>query len=640
MRITSVHIQNFRSIRDLTVDLGDTTVFIGANNSGKTAILDALRVLLTRRWGQRGTGFTENDVHRPDERGDPKTLPPVQIEIVLEEPHPEAWDKDMVAQLEDVASILPGAEYRNVIRLRGTCAWSEEKDAFEPAWEFLDAEGSPLGGKSQRATNLSGFFSYLPFFWLPAIRDAADEFSARSAHWGRLMRAVRIPEELESEAVQTLKSLDEKIIHADPYLAEIAEMIGQATHIAINGGPGSARLNTLPLTMEAMLQRAGIVLRNEDLRPWLPLGHHGQGLQSLAVIFLFQAAVLQQLKEGQRPGAEPVFAIEEPEAHLHPQAARTLWGRVRTLPGQQLMTTHSPFFVQNVPLHDLRLVRLQDGCTLVSSVPRRILTTLPWADAVAQFSQANPGIFEKDEKSGCVSAISCFSEKIATMLSECYRKDHDVGTKSKAISDLRHLGRRLVSEQEARELGFHGRRIRGEVFFAHRWILVEGVCECLLLEALGDALGWPLDNHGVTCIDFQQAGSPGIYATLAEALGIPWHMIVDGDPQGENVRRQLANRGFIEGDLSGRFDSLPKPNDLEAQLLADGHEVLLRTILDEIGVDVKDDTSQSNLLASLRNRKTAYMSQLARRVAADGKVARGMPKAFVSLIGRLKEGSQ
>ena len=44
MRITRIEIQNFRSIRDVSIDLGDTTVLVGPNNAGKTAILDALRM--------------------------------------------------------------------------------------------------------------------------------------------------------------------------------------------------------------------------------------------------------------------------------------------------------------------------------------------------------------------------------------------------------------------------------------------------------------------------------------------------------------------------------------------------------------------------------------------------------------------
>jgi len=243
----------------------------------------------------------------------------------MEESQTGDWDPDMVAALDDIITLLPDS--RNVLTVRVTCAWSEEKEAFDPVWQFLDSAGEPLSER-RRTINLTGFFSYMPLFWLGALRDASNEFTPRSGHWGRLLRSVRIPAELETEAMEILADLDARIVAADSKLSEIADMIGQATRVAIGEGPGAARLNTLPLAIEDMLQRTGIVLRNEELRPWLPLGHHGQGLQSLAVIFLFQAAILQQLAETEQSGVEPVFAIAEPEVHLHPQAARTLWERV------------------------------------------------------------------------------------------------------------------------------------------------------------------------------------------------------------------------------------------------------------------------------------------------------------------------
>ena len=275
MQLSYIRIRNFRSIRSLDLRLGGNTVLLGQNNGGKTAILDAIRIVLTRRWGQRGTGFTEHDVHRPDETGDPKTLPPVTIELGIEEPEVNTWDADMVAALEDIMALLPDG--RNAVLLRVTCPWSLEKESFEPAWEFLDAGGAPMTGKSQRATNLTSFFGYIPLYWLGALRDSATEFTPRSGHWGRLLKGVRIPKELETDALRILEELDARIVSADPKLTEIAELIGQATRVAIGEGPGAARLNTLPLAIEDMLARTGIVLRNESLRPWLPLSHHGHG---------------------------------------------------------------------------------------------------------------------------------------------------------------------------------------------------------------------------------------------------------------------------------------------------------------------------------------------------------------------------
>jgi putative ATP-dependent endonuclease of the OLD family len=637
MQISRISIRNFRSIKSLDLDLGPSTVFLGPNNAGKTAILDAVRIVLTRRWGQRGTGFTEHDVYCPDEKGDSKTLPPVTIEIRIEEPTQGSWDADMVAALEDIMAILPGE--RNAIVLRVTCAWSPEKESFEPAWEFLDSAGVPMTGKSQRATNLTGFFGYLPLYWLGALRDSADEFTPRSGHWGRLLKGVRIPKDLETDAMRILEDLDARIVSADPKLTEIADLIGQATQIAMGEGPGAARLNTLPLAIEDMLQRTGIVLRNEALRPWLPLSHHGQGLQSLAVIFLFQAAVLQQLLEAERPGAEAVFAIEEPEAHLHPQAARTLWERVQALPGQKLMTTHSPYFVQHVPLRDLRIVRLKGGCTHVSMLPESIVSTLPWNAGMDGFISGSEGrIFKKDIATGNISAQSWFTEEIGDRLGNCFKGDPAFATKLDTIRELRHLCRVLPSADDEEELQFHGRRVRGEIFFARRWILVEGVTEYLLLHALGKAHGWPLDNHGVAVIDFQQSGSAGIYPALADAFEIPWNMITDGDGESTKFRQQILKRGFSDADLSGRVVTLPPPNDLEDQLLADGHEKLLREILAGVAGKSALACPREEFVARLKNQKTGYMSVLAPRIASDHALATQMPEAFVKLITNLRDG--
>ena len=45
MRLLSLRTKNYRSLRDVVVDLSDMNLFIGANGSGKSAILDALRFL-------------------------------------------------------------------------------------------------------------------------------------------------------------------------------------------------------------------------------------------------------------------------------------------------------------------------------------------------------------------------------------------------------------------------------------------------------------------------------------------------------------------------------------------------------------------------------------------------------------------
>ena len=52
MNIAFVNIQNFRKLKQCRIDFSDsTTLFVGANNSGKTSAMDALvKFLKTRRF--------------------------------------------------------------------------------------------------------------------------------------------------------------------------------------------------------------------------------------------------------------------------------------------------------------------------------------------------------------------------------------------------------------------------------------------------------------------------------------------------------------------------------------------------------------------------------------------------------------
>lgn len=637
MKITNILIENFRSILSLSVDLDDTTLFIGPNNAGKSAILEAVRIALSRRWGQRGTGFTEEDVHRTDDNTDPRTAPPVRIQFTFREATSGEWPTDMVTELEDIVVMNSASLNQIVLSIR--YSWNAETKAFEPSWEFLNPDGTPLQLR-KRSINLSGFYEYIWFYWLGALRDAQDEFAARSRNWGGLLRSAKIPPDLEAEIKRSLDDLDAKILASDPRFARIADTLGKATEIAIESQPGAAKLRMLPLDIWDMLSRAGVVLRNEDIRPWLPLSHHGQGLQSLSVIFLMQAAVTQHLLEEERQGIAPVFAIEEPEAHLHPQAARTLWPHISALPGQKLVTTHSPYFVQNVPLHNLRLIRIENGLTQSYSLRRRIVSDLPWTAEVQNFVGGRRlAEFTKDTLTGTLVATACFDDAIAEDLANCWRGDAQFSAFQAKVKHLQHDCRVLISEDDETQLSFLGRRVRGEIFFARQWLLVEGPCEYLLVRALGQALGYDLDQHGVAIVDFQNNGNAGVYPALADAFAIPWNMVTDGDPESAKFKIQLEKRGFNANDLSARFVTLPPPNTLEEQLLADGHELLLRTVLAELDVANAQSCTVDELRRLLRRRKVPYMTRLAARVAADSVLALQMPAPFVDLINGLRSGT-
>ena len=178
----------------------------------------------------------------------------------------------------------------------------------------------------------------------------------------------------------------------------------------------------------------------------------------------------------------------------------------------------------------------------------------------------------------------------------------------------------------------HGRRIRGEIFFANAWILVEGVTEVLLVHAIAAALERPLDTHGIAVIDFQNGGNPAVYVALAEAIGIPWKMVADGDNGGEKFVRQIRKRGFPDEKLTDNVSRLAEGNGLEDELLAHGHAALVRECLLETLGNEATGLTEEELLSKMKKRKTPYMTELATRVAEDKTLAKQMPSQFVDLV--------
>ncbi len=634
MRLSRLRIENFRSIKLLEIELSETTVFIGQNNAGKTAILDAIRIALTRRWGQQGTGFTEYDIHLATEADDPKQSSGVAIEIRAEENQPGEWPEDLQQSLDEIMQTDP-VTGRNFITLRASYAWNAAEQTFEPAWLFLNAARAALVGQSARRINLERFWQYIPVFYLSALRDAGDEFSSRSQFWGRLLKAMQIPVNLETKVQRVLNLLNAKLLKADPRLAQIATTLSGATRVASRDREGGVDLRLVPLKAWDLLSKAEIILRNEPDWPWLPLQRHGQGVQSLTVIFLFQAFIEHLLAELYEPESRPVLALEEPETHLHPQAARTLWKHVDALTGQKLVTTHCPYFVQHVPFRDLRLVRLTPDGTKVFWLPATFSASIPHVAELDALVANSHGLLRYDRAPQLLTVNGTLPENIYRDLLTCYGTHADRAVISGVLRDLKDRAALHIDDDELRSLETFARRIRGEIFFATRWMLVEGQAEYLIVHALAHALGYDFDEHGVSLIDAVNNGHPATFAAVARAFSIPWLAVFDGDPAGQQYCTSIANRDFPAAFVAARCRTHAAGN-LEQQLLADGVEPELRQILAELGQADANTIDRPTLAKRLDDHKTSYAAKLADMILVNPALAARMPVRFRDAIASLR----
>jgi putative ATP-dependent endonuclease of the OLD family len=629
MHISRLLIENFRCIRTLDIALSPTSVIIGENNAGKTAVLDAVKIALSRKWGRSGqTGFNEYDF--PFSLTAEGTRPEILICIWLSEALAGEWPQPMVDDLNDIIRTDPhtGA---NSICMQVTCSFESVTKSVEPVWQFLNDEGKPFSGAGARNQNLSRFFDYVPCFSMAAMRDAGVEFGGRSRFWGALLKSINVDQEKASDLEGRFAALNNELLAADPKLEAIKGTLKAISTVIANGAAGDVDVRAIPVNLWEIISRCEVVVQGQASDPWLPIAKHGHGVQSLAIIFLFRAFVENALGGELPDEAEPVLTLEEPEAHLHPQACRSLWVSVNALPGQKLITTHSPYFVQNVPFKDIIILRRDDNGPKAATLPRSCAATVPHnVELDAAIAKIGPGV-SWNPSLNCLECTETLPEPSYRELLQCYTGD-DRGPHHAALKLMREHSRRFIADEEVAKLESWAKRIRGEIFFANKWLLCEGQAEYAILGAIADQLGCPLDAHGISVIDYQNNGSPGAFAALARALEYPWAMICDGDQGGDDHIAQLKSHHFTDAEINNLVTQLPKGVDLEKLIVTSA----LRPCMLEAVMELSPQTEDSDeaLLAFASERKEEVAVRIGAHIRKSA-TATDIPKEFRTLFVRI-----
>lgn len=155
--------------------------------------------------------------------------------------------------------------------------------------------------------------------------------------------------------------------------------------------------------------------------------------------------------------------------------------------------------------------------------------------------------------------------------------------------------------------------MRGEIFFAKGWLIVEGQTDFVIVHAIAHALGRGLDKYGISVIDAQNNGSPSSFAVLARALNIPWQAVFDGDDAGENYVKKIEDLGFEDIEIDEQCHT-HEAGDLEHQLITDGYDSDLREILAEFKVHDAKNLGKRELISQMRGKKRDYATIFAERI--------------------------
>lgn len=364
MKLKEILIENFRGIRSLRLPLDGLTVLIGENNTGKSSVLEAIRLVLTRGFGaRRGGQFAEYDFHLKDANATPQTADPISITLHFAEEQVDEWPDEISQQLNEVIQL--DGDGLNHIWLKAQGAYEADSASFETKWAFLNAAGAELVLKN--ATPLNLISRFVPVFFLSALRDASQEFGQRGQFWSGFLKSIQLPDNQRQQIEEMLRQVNTSVIGANAGLTEVTKRIAGAGKLVPLDTADPVALEAIPTRVFDMVGKIQVHLKSSRGAK-LPLQRHGEGTQSLAVLMLFQAFTTANLAEAYAPESTPILALEEPEAHLHPSAIRSLGSSLQAMPGQILVSSHSGDLLSRVPVTALRRIYKHNGDTRVGRV--------------------------------------------------------------------------------------------------------------------------------------------------------------------------------------------------------------------------------------------------------------------------------
>ncbi len=360
MQITDLRIRNFKSIRDMHIQgIENALILVGKNNTGKTAVLDAIRAV--------GGSY---EISREDFQEDyPNIEIMMSLEICEEDLRRlhrsgavsqyrryETWLTDFQKKLPSYAGEIITFEY--VANREGKVRWVDGTKKNNPYIQeifpqiyYMDTQRS-LGQFQEELLMMQEDSLLKQMRKGCCIFDEAKLCNNCFACIGLINQ--KKPEEMN--AFEAAKLLDHKLyqLNLDAFSRRVNENFSR------NGGLDEIRFSMnrdiermLSVTAEAYDPSRNVVK---------PVAHMGKGMRSIYMLSLLETYAQS---EGQNPG---MIIVEEPEIFLHPQLQKVSGEILYRLSrdNQIIFSTHSPNMLTNFNSRQIRQVVLDgDGCSQV-----------------------------------------------------------------------------------------------------------------------------------------------------------------------------------------------------------------------------------------------------------------------------------
>ncbi len=386
MRLEAISITNFRCYgEEVRVELDDLTTFVGRNDIGKSAILEAMEIffnadVVSMEQGDAHVHNVDKTVSITCEFSD---LPPTLTldagaETTLADEYLLTQDGRLkIRKSYDCSSKKPTAEVlvlafhptaadcENLLELKEKDLQKKVKDLGLPValkgnpgmrralWaaagdlklqEVAIAVGKPKEDVKRIWDQIE---PHLPMFALfQSDRSSRDSDS-------------EVQSPMKAAVAAAIAEVQDDIARIQAKVREKAEEIAKNTHRALATiDPSLASELTPEFSPPTPAKWQGLFSLGLNTDDGIPLNKRGCGVRRLVLVSFFKAEAERRLKTSTKRSI--IYAIEEPETAQHPNNQRILIDSFRMLSEdlgcQVVLTTHSPGFASALPQESIRYV--------------------------------------------------------------------------------------------------------------------------------------------------------------------------------------------------------------------------------------------------------------------------------------------
>lgn len=379
MKLSTLRLTNFQCFGPETQEItfeDSTTMVIGPNGSGKTAILQALSRMFDANPKRRRVIADDFHVGVDEDEPPEERSFEVEADFLL----PEAAndnDANTIPQCFNHMRLDEDGEVLNV-RFRLTAVMGPDGDIVDALSYVVgkEADGEDKLRHVPRADR-----NHIAVYYLPARRDPNDHIRSNTASLlGRIVRAVKWQKEAEKyeETVSDLQDL----IEENPAIEATSETISKnwaALHKGSHFKDASVTFGADSL--EKLIQNFSVQFTPAHTSNDIDYSLLSDGQKSLLYLTLVSSYIeigrkAMQQEDGEDLGIEldklnpPVFsiiAVEEPENSLSPHyLGRINKSLAKTSSGpdaQAIVTTHAPSMLRRVRPEHIRFTRLGENRT-------------------------------------------------------------------------------------------------------------------------------------------------------------------------------------------------------------------------------------------------------------------------------------